>query len=142
MSKVSIVASENLIDIEIAGHGGHASSPHMAVDPVMVATNIIQSLQTIVSRTADPLDAIVISVTDIQTDGARNVIPSNVTINCDCRTFNDANTEMVEKRVNEIANAACQMAGATCRVSFSREFIVSVNTPAETEAAAAGSHPT
>ena len=133
----AIMASENLIDIVIAGHGGHASSPHMAVDPVMVATNIIQNLQTIVSRTADPLDAVVISVTDIQTDGARNVIPSNVTIRCDCRTFNDANTEMVERRVNEIAAAACQMAGATCTVNFSREFIVSINTPAETKAASA-----
>lgn len=137
MRSGAIMASENLFDIEIAGRGGHASSPHMAIDPVMVATNIIQNLQTIVSRTADPLETVVISVTDIQTDGARNVIPSNVTIRCDCRTFSDANTEMVERRVNDIAKAACQMAGATCSVNFSREFIVSVNSPAETKAASA-----
>jgi hippurate hydrolase len=78
----------------------------------------------------------VVSVTEILTDGARNVIPSNVTIKGDCRTFSEANTALVEKRLGEIANATAAMYGATCNFNFSREFIVSVNSAAETEAAA------
>ena len=131
----AIMASENLFQIEVAGRGGHASSPHLCVDPTIVAAQIVLSLQTIVSRTADPLESVVVSVTEIHTDGARNVIPSNVTIKGDCRTFSDANTDLVEKRLGEIASAVAQTFGATCEVSFSREFIVSVNSEAETEAA-------
>jgi len=132
----AIMASENLFEIEIAGRGGHASSPHLCIDPTVVAAQIILSLQTIASRTANPLESIVVSVTEILTDGARNVIPSNVTIKGDCRTFDEANTILVEKRLGEIANATAAMYGATCKFSFSREFIVSVNSEAETEAAA------
>jgi hippurate hydrolase len=132
----AIMASENLFEIEIAGRGGHASSPHLCIDPTVVAAQIILSLQTIASRTAKPLESIVVSVTEILTDGARNVIPSNVTIKGDCRTFSEANTALVEKRLGEIANATAAMYGATCNFNFSREFIVSVNSAAETEAAA------
>jgi hippurate hydrolase len=132
----AIMASENLFEIEIVGRGGHASSPHLCIDPTIVAAQIILSLQTIASRTANPLESIVVSVTEILTDGARNVIPSNVTIKGDCRTFSEANTVLVEKRLEEIANATAAMFGATCKFNFSREFIVSVNSAAETEAAA------
>ncbi len=136
MRSGAIMASENLFKIEIAGRGGHASSPHLCVDPVIVASNIVLGLQTITSRTADPLDSIVVSVTEIHTDGARNVIPSNVVMKGDCRTFSDANTDLVEKRIEEIAKSSGEMFGAKCSVSFSREFIVSVNSEGETKAAA------
>jgi len=131
----AIMASENLFQIDIAGQGGHASSPHLCIDPTVVAAQIVLSLQTIASRTANPLESVVVSVTEILTDGARNVIPSNVTIKGDCRTFSDANTAMVEKRLREIADSTANMYGATCKFSFSHEFIVSVNSEAETEAA-------
>ena len=131
----AIMASENLFQIDIGGRGGHASSPHLCVDPTIVAAQIVLSLQTIAARTANPLESIVVSVTEIHTDGARNVIPSNVTIKGDCRTFSDENTDLVEKRLREISSAAAQMFGATCKVSFSHEFVVSVNSAAETAAA-------
>jgi len=130
------MASENLFEIEIHGRGGHASSPHKCIDPVVVAAQIVTSLQTISSRTANPLESVVVSVTEMHTDGSRNVIPSNVVIKGECRTFSDSNTDMVEKRVGEIARAAADMFGATCELSFSREFIVSVNSENETKAAA------
>jgi amidohydrolase len=130
-----IMASENLFDIEISGRGGHASSPHLCVDPLIVAAQIIMSLQTITSRSANPTDPVVVSVTEIYTDGARNVIPSNVTIKGECRTMQESDTDLVEKRVEKIAAATAEMFGATCKVSFSREFIVSVNSENETNAA-------
>jgi amidohydrolase len=132
----AIMASETLFTIAIAGKGGHASSPHLCIDPVVVAAQIVTGLQTITSRSIDPLESTVVSVTEIHTDGARNVIPSNVTIKGDCRTFSDANTDLVEKRLTEIANGAAAMFGARCEVTFSREFIVSVNSETETAAAA------
>jgi len=131
----AIMASENLFQIDIAGQGGHASAPHLCVDPIVIAAQIVLSLQTITSRTVNPLDSVVVSVTEILTDGARNVIPGNVTIKGDCRTFSDANTALVEKRLGEIADSTAKMFGGTCSVSFSREFIVSVNSEAETRAA-------
>lgn len=130
-----IMASENLFEIAIAGRGGHASSPHLCIDPVLVAALIVVALQSIVSRSADPLDAVVVSVTEIGTDGARNVIPSNVTIKGDCRTFSDENTEMVEERIRTIAESVAGTYGAACAVEFSREFLVSLNSEAETAAA-------
>ena len=132
-----IMASENLFEIAIAGRGGHASSPHLCIDPVLVAALIVVALQSIVSRTTDPLDAVVVSVTEIITDGGRNVIPSNVTIKGDCRTFSEANTEMVEKRIRAIAGSVAASYGAHSGVEFSREFLVSVNAEAETHAAIA-----
>jgi amidohydrolase len=132
----AIMASESLFEIAIAGKGGHASSPHLCIDPIVVAAQIISDLQDITSAAAHPLDSIVASVTEIHTDGARNVIPSNVTIKGDCRTFSDANTDLVEKRLAEVANAAATRLGAKCEVTFSREFIVSVNSEMETAAAA------
>jgi len=129
------MSSENLFEIEIVGRGGHASAPHLCIDPTIVAAQIVLSLQTITSRTTNPLESVVVSVTDVHTDGARNVIPSNVTIKGDCRTFSDANTDLVERRLGKIAHATAEMYGATCRVSFSHEFVVSVNSEAETEAA-------
>lgn len=129
------MASENLFEIQLKGCGGHASSPHVCKDPVIAATHIIQGLQTIVSRTVDPLESIVVSVTEIITDGARNVIPSTITIKGDCRTFSDANTDMIERRINEISTGICQSFDIECRVDFSREFYTAINSEAETDAA-------
>jgi amidohydrolase len=131
----AIMASENLFDIAVEGRGGHASSPHLCIDPVLVSSLIVVALQSIVSRNADPLEAVVVSVTDIVTDGARNVIPSHVTIKGECRTFREETTDMVEERVRSIAENVAETYGAKCEISFSREFLVSVNSTSETEAA-------
>src|SRR5699024_12700040 len=87
-SKVGgIMGSEDNFKIHIKGKGGHASSPHMGVDPLVIASQIILALQTIVSRNVDPIDTAVISCTDLQTDGIINAIPTNVFITGDCRTY-------------------------------------------------------
>lgn len=135
MRRGAIMASESLFEITIAGRGGHASSPHLCIDPLMVATQIMTALQSIVSRTTDPLESVVVSVTEIETDGARNVIPSNVIIKGECRTFSDTNTDMVQRRLTEISESCAATYSAKSHVSFSREFLVSINNKAETTAA-------
>lgn len=129
-----IMAAENLFEIEITGRGGHASSPHRCIDPLVIAAQIITSLQTIVSRNVDPFETVVVSVTEILTDGSRNVIPNRVTLKGESRTFSETATGLVEERVNSIVQAACQSAGAEYDLKFSREFHVTENAAAETAA--------
>lgn len=129
------MAGESLFEIHICGRGGHASSPHVCIDPVVVAAQIILSLQTIVARTVDPLASAVVSVTEILTDGERNVIPSQVTIKGDCRTFDNEMTDLIEQRMGEITNGVCATYGASGNLRFSREFLVTENAEAETRAA-------
>ena len=82
-----IMASEDNFVIRIKGKGMHASSPHMGVDPLVIAAEIILALQTVVSRNVNPIDTAVISCTEIHTDGIRNAIPTNVEIKGDTRSF-------------------------------------------------------
>lgn len=123
MRSGATMASENLFEIEISGSGGHASSLHLCIDPVVVAAQLILSLQTIVSHTVDPLESIVVSVTEIINDGARNVIPSNITIKGDCRTFNDKNSDMIEKRIRQITKSICETYDAKGRLSSPANFL-------------------
>lgn len=130
-------ASEDDFEIRIHGKGSHASSPHMSKDPIVIAAEIIVGLQTIVSRTANPLDAVVVSCTDITTDGIRNSIPSNVTISGDVRCFKPENQDMVERQMHRISAAICSIYDAECEVLYSREFIPTVNDPACVDTAVA-----
>lgn len=130
-----IMASETLFEINIAGQGGHASSPHRVNDPVVAATQILASLQTIVSRTLDPLDPSVVSVTEILTDGARNVIPSNITLKGDYRMFSDENVAIVEQRMRDITTGICAAYNMEGSVSISKEFLVTFNQEKQTQAA-------
>lgn len=135
LRKGPIMASESLFEICIHAKGGHASSPHMCIDPLIIGSQIILHLQTIVSRNADPLDSVVVSVTEFISDGKRNVIPSNVVIKGDCRTFDENNTNLIELKINDISNHLCEANGASCEVTFLREFPVTVNSYDATAAA-------
>ncbi|HEY9568233.1 MAG TPA: amidohydrolase [Thalassobaculum sp.] len=82
-----IMASEDNFEIVIHGAGGHASAPQNAVDPIVIAAELVLALQTIVARGFSPLDAVVVSATEVTTDGVRNVIPSTAWIRGDVRAF-------------------------------------------------------
>lgn len=128
-AKVSgIMASEDNFTIKIHGKGGHASAPNLVIDPLVIASNIILSLQTIVSRNCDPVDAAVVSCTEIITDGAHNVIPSNVTILGDTRSFDPKVQELIEKRMEEITKNICETYGATWEFKYTHEFSPTINT--------------
>ena len=122
-----IMASEDNFTIAIHGQGGHASSPHLGVDPLVIAAQIILALQNIVSRNASPLHPIVISCTELHTDGAHNAIPSNVTITGDTRSTNPADQAMIERRMREICEGICTANGASCEFTYTHEFSPTVN---------------
>ena len=82
-----IMASEDNFEIVVHGAGGHASAPQQTVDPIVIAAELVLALQSIVSRGFSPLDAVVVSVTELTTDGVRNVIPSTAWIRGDVRAF-------------------------------------------------------
>ena len=122
-----IMASEDNFIIKIKGKGSHASSPHLGIDPVVTAAQVILGLQTIASRTANPLDPVVVSCTEIHTDGVHNAIPTHVEILGDTRSFSGDMQALIEKRMREISEGICNMNGATCHVTYTHEFSPTVN---------------
>lgn len=127
-----IMASEDNFTIQITGKGAHASSPHMAIDPLVTAAELILALQTIPSRTANPLDPVVVSCTELYMDGAHNAIPSHVTIKGDTRSFSPDVQTMIETRMHDLTEAVCTGNGATYDFSYTHEFAPTRNTPANT----------
>lgn len=133
--KGSMMTSEDIFVITIQGRGGHASMPDRTVDPVVIGAEVVLALQTIVSRSVGPQDWGVVSVTEMLTDGARNVIPSRVTIKGDCRALTPETQAHIEARMRQIVAGVCAAHGAEGKVDYRQDFVVTVNTPAETEAA-------
>ncbi len=91
-----LMASFDIFEITIRGRGGHAAMPHLAIDPVIVAANLVNALQTIVSRVADPQDSAVVSVTQIHGGDTWNVIPEEVTLGGTTRSFSAEVQDMIE----------------------------------------------
>lgn len=127
-----IMAGEDNFSITITGRGGHASAPHLVIDPLVISAQIILGLQNIVSRSVDPLESAVISCTNVTTDGARNAIPTTVQITGDTRNFNAATSSLIESRIREVAENTARAHGATAEVTYTREFGTTVNDPGAT----------
>ncbi len=128
---------EDNFEIQVRGRGGHASMPHLAVDPIVVGAEIVTALQSIVARNVPPSDHAVVSVTDFETDGARNVIASNVCITGDCRGFEARTSELIRRRMEDIVRAVAGAHGAEAEVSYTTSFVPVVNHPDATALCAA-----
>ena len=124
-----IMASEDNFAIRIQGRGGHAARPHMAIDPLVVAAQIILALQTIVGRSVDPADSAVVSCTEIHSDGIRNAIPTHVEIKGDTRSYSPQVQALLERRMRDICNGIALAHGASCEVEYTHEFVPTVNWP-------------
>ena len=135
--KGAIMTSEDIFEITIKGRGGHASMPEKTIDPVMVGAEVALALQTIVSRSISSRDWAVVSITEFITDGARNIIPSNVTIKGDCRALSPDVQATIARRMKEIVAGICASHGATGTVLYQNDFIPTINSDLETDAAVA-----
>jgi amidohydrolase len=104
-----VMAAVDLFDVSVVGRGGHASAPHLTVDPVVVAAQIVVALQGVVSRRRDPLEEGVISVTQVHAGDAYNVIPPRAVLRGTARSFGgrfyDEVPGLVERTVRGIAEA-------------------------------------
>jgi amidohydrolase len=125
-------AFEDNFEIRITGIGGHASMPEVGVDPIVVGSAIVLQLQTIVSRNISAKDHAVVSVTEFETDGARNILASHVILRGDCRGFSDAVSGRIEMRMREICQGIASAHGAEVEVDYSTSFRPLVNDSKET----------
>jgi hippurate hydrolase len=130
-----VMASEDNFTIRVAGRGGHASAPHLVIDPLVIAAEIVIALQHVVARNVDPVRTAVLSCTDLVTDGARNAIPTHVTITGDTRSFDPEVQALLERRIREVATGVAAAHGATATVDYTHEFAPTVNDPACVEVA-------
>ena len=128
-----VMASSNEFKITITGKGGHAALPHMGIDPVPIACQIVQGFQTILTRNKKPIDGGVISVTMIHAGEATNVIPDSCEIQGTVRTFTFEVLDLIERRMQEISEGVSAAFGATCAFEFDRNYPPTINTPYEAD---------
>jgi amidohydrolase len=123
----ALMAGMAQLDIEVEGNGGHAGLPHYCVDPIYSATLLVQSLQGLVSRNADPTKPAVLSLTRFHSGDAYNAIPSVARIGGSLRYLDSAESTRLEKRLDEIASGIAHGTGSTIKVALKHLFPVLVN---------------
>ena len=129
-----ICSSESLFEIIIKGQGGHASMPQMGRDAITIGAEIVQALQTIVSRKLAPGAGVVVSVTEFITNGQRNVLPGQATLKGDVRARMPQDREAVAKLMKQISEGIAAAHGVSISVAFNTEFIETINASGPTEA--------
>jgi hippurate hydrolase len=127
------MAAADTFSVQITGRGGHGAYPHETRDPVMAACGIVQALQTIVSRSHNPIDDLVLSVTQIHTGSADNIIPNTAWINGTVRTFDKAVQSMVRTRMAEIVAGQATSYGVAAELDYELGYPPTINDPAKTE---------
>jgi hippurate hydrolase len=129
-----ICASESLFEIAIRGQGGHASMPQAGRDAITIGAELVQALQTIVSRKLAPGAGAVVSVTEFLTDGQRNVLPGTATLKGDVRARSPADRDAIEAYMRQIAGGIAMAHGASVDVEFRTEFVETINADGPTDA--------
>ncbi|MGF1724855.1 amidohydrolase [Photobacterium nomapromontoriensis] len=136
ISPNSVMASENHFNIEILAAGGHAAMPHLGSDPVLVACNVVSTLQGIITRNLDAIhEPAVLSVTDIKTNGGANVIPTVVTLSGDTRCFSDETQEYIKNAMERVVSGVTAAAGLSYNYEFSNCVLSTVNNSDKSEIA-------
>ena len=129
----AMMASSNEFNITIRGKGSHAAMPHLGIDPMPVACQMVMAFQTIITRNRKPVDPGVISVTMIHGGEAINVVPDSCQIRGTVRTFSIETLDLIEARMKVVAEHTCAAFGASCDFKFTRNYPPTVNHAAETE---------
>ena len=126
-----IMASANRFEIRIRGRGGHAAQPHTTVDPIPVACAIVGQLQTLVSRSVDPLDSAVLTVGKIESGTVENIIPDEAFIYGTCRTLSTETLNQLIEGIERISSHVAQAHRATAQVIIKPGYPTTVNHPRE-----------
>ncbi len=133
----ALMASSDEFEILVTGKGGHAASPHEAIDTTLVASHIVVALQSIVSRTVDPVKRVVLTVSTFETDSAAsNVIAQTVRLRGTVRTLDPEYRTVSEERLRRIAEDVASAFGASAHVKWTPGYPVTVNSETETGYAA------
>jgi len=132
----AMMASSDEFEIRITGRGGHAAMPHQTIDPVVVGSQVVQALQAIVSRHANPVDPAVVTVTQFHAGDAINVIPGEAVLRGTARAFRSAVQDLIEGGIRRTCAGVAAAHGAQITVRYARHYPPTVNTPAEAAFAA------
>lgn len=130
-----VMASADGYTITIQGKGGHGAYPHDCIDPVVIGSNIVVALQSLVSRNVDPLDQAVVSNCVFQSGDAFNVIPDTAVLKGTVRTFKAETRDLMEQRIRETAEGIATALGGSATVEYQRGYPATVNDEAMTQLA-------
>lgn len=128
-----LMASSDTVHITIKGKGGHASRPHLTIDPIVVACNLVVALQTVVSRNIDPTQTAVVTVGTIHAGEAVNVIPEYAKLALSVRCFEPRIRALLEERITKLTHSVVEGFGATVDFQYEHGYPVVVNSEAETD---------
>jgi len=126
------MASSNRFDIRVNGVGGHAAQPHKSVDPILIAVDVVQALQSLITRNKNPIDTAVLSITQIHAGDAYNVIPAQAVIKGTLRTYDGKVLDLRENNMRRIVTKLCEAHGAVGELDFVRCYPSLSNWPKET----------
>ena len=122
-----VMAAADMFDIKITGIGGHGAAPQGTVDSIVVASHLVQSFQTIVSRNTNPLDSAVITIGQIKGGQNFNIIADKVHLSGTARTYTEENRRMLKERMNEIVLGTEKMYNAKIKFDYNDGYPPTVN---------------
>ncbi len=131
--KGPMMARPDEFKIEIIGKGGHAAAPHQAVDPIVMASQVVDQIQSIVSRNVDPTEPAVVTVGKISGGSAHNIIPEKVEMLGTVRTFGQETADMIRDRIEAIVKGVTEAAGGAYTFDFDYGYPAVINTDWATE---------
>jgi len=132
----SMMAAADHIEIELEGKGAHAARPHLGIDTILVGAQIINQLQTIVSRNVDPLESGVVSICMFQAGQTDNVIPQYAKLRGTARSLKPEVRELLRRRIGEVVEGTARLYGASAKIKYSNGYPVLINHQRETAFAA------
>lgn len=125
----AIMAGASVFKMTVTGKGGHGAIPNIAIDPIVCACQMVSAFQTIVSRNADPLDTAVVTVTQIHSGSASNVIPDTAYLNGTFRTYTPAMRDLITRRLQTIAEGVAMALNCTVTTEIHHATEPVVNHP-------------
>jgi amidohydrolase len=132
-----LLASSDNIRITVHGKGGHAgATPHQAIDSVLIGSQIVNALQSIVARNVNPLQSAVISITQFHAGTAFNIIPETAELGGTVRTLDPDVRDLVERRIGEVAESVARAYGGSAETKYTRMYPVTLNHAREAGVAA------
>jgi len=131
-----MMAAADSVTIEIEGVGGHAARPHLGIDTVLVGAQIINAVQSIVSRNVDPLKSGVVSITMFQAGNTDNVIPQTVQLRGTARSLESGVRDLLEQRLHRVVDSTAAAYGAKAKLIYRRGYPVLVNHEQQSDFAA------
>ena len=128
-----VMASADLFDIEVSGKGGHGATPQGTIDAIVVASNLVTMLQTIVSRNTNPLESTVLSIGKIKGGHNFNIISDKVHMSGTTRAYTEENRKMIKQRMKEVIEGVSKSFGADIKLNYKDGYPPTVNHSSQVE---------